>query len=273
VISERALGLRRAEAAARAINKRHGVRSAGDIRIEAFVAARGIEIVEGGVVGAIARLCWGVRPIIRVSELVTDLAERRWSTGHELGHFVLEHPADELAPTCNHERPYRPPRPGNARHFEAEANVFTAEVLMPRAQLATRCERATPSLDVAHAIAAEYVTPIAASAIRFVEITPERCCVVYSEACRVVWSVASETFTAKIERGTHLDPGSVAYDYAQARKLDERPQPIPADAWLRTSRSVDLVEHSVVLSKSAGVLTLLWVPEASASALKSSWSR
>ena len=265
--SDRALGLRRAETAARAMNNRHGVRSPGDIRIEAFAAARGIEIVEGGVIGAIARLCWGARPTIRVSDAVTDIADRRWSTGHELGHFVLEHPTDEIAPACKHERPYRPPRPGNTRHFEAEANVFTAEVLMPRVQLAARCERATPSLEIARVIAKEFTTPIAASAIRFVEITPERCCVVYSHGGTVVWSVASDSFDAKIERGTHLDPASVAHDYERLRKIDERPQPIPADAWLHTRKSVDLIEHSVVLPQSDGVLTLLWVPEIAAASL------
>ncbi|MFT3697702.1 MAG: ImmA/IrrE family metallo-endopeptidase [Kofleriaceae bacterium] len=267
MITDRALGLRQAEAAARAMNKRHGVRSARDIRIEAFVAARGIEIVEGGVVGAIARLCWGTRPIIRVSERVKDVAERRWSMGHELGHFVLDHPIDEVTSMCKHEQLYRPARPGNQRHFEAEANVFAAEVLMPRSQLAARCEVARPDLDIAHAISREFSTPIAASAIRFVEITPERCCAIYSEDGSIVWSVASDTFTPKIRRGSRLDPATIAYDFTRRSKIDERPQPIPVDAWVSCATNLDLIEHSVVLPGATGVLTLLWIPEATASAL------
>lgn len=104
---------------------------------------------------------------------------------------------------------------------------------MPRAQLAARCECATPNLDIAHAIAQEFTTPIAASAIRFVEITPERCCVLYSEDGRVVWSVASDTFTVKIERGTQLDPAPVAY---------ERPQPIPGALGTRSNGGHATVE-------------------------------
>ena len=139
---------------------------------------------------------------------------------------------------------------------------------MPRDQLVGRCERATPNLEIAYAIAKEYTTPIAASAIRFVELTPERCCVVYSERGRVVWSVASNTFTVKIERGTRLDPGSVAFDWQDRRKIDDRAQPIGADAWIPTRKSVEIIEHSAVLPTTEGVITLLWVPESVAAQLK-----
>jgi len=266
--TDRILGLRRAEVAARAMNRRHGVRSPGDIRIRAFAAARGIEIVEGGVIGAMARLCWGPKPIIRVSDRLRDPAEKTWGCCHELGHHVLQHPPDAIEHLCKHERPYRPPRAGSERHYEAEANVFTAEALMPREQLVARCERASPSLDIAHAIAEEYTTPLAASAIRFVELTPERCCVVYSEQGEVVWSVGSDTFTTKIVRGTRLDRGSVAFDWQHRRKIDDRAQPIGADAWLPTRKSVEIIEHSTVLPTTDGVITLLWVPESVAAALK-----
>jgi hypothetical protein len=181
---------------------------------------------------------------------------------------VCKHPPDEIDHLCKHERPYKPPRAGSERHFEAEANVFTAEVTMPRDQLSGRCDRAAPSLDVAHAIAKDFTTPIAASAIRFVELTSERCCVVYSERGKIVWAVPSATFSAKIARGARLDPRSVAFDWHDRHKIDDRAQPIAADAWLLTHADVEIVEHSAVLSAPNGVLTLLWVPEAVAPQLK-----
>lgn len=266
--TDRALGLRRAEALARAVNKRWGVRSPADIDIEKFAAAHGVRIVEGGVVGAMARLCWGPHPIIRVSELVTDPAEQKWSTCHELGHLVCKHPPDAIDHLCKHERQFRPPRAGNERHYEAEANVFTAEVTMPRDQLCVRCEHAVPNLDVAYGIAREFTTPFAASAIRFVELTPERCCIVYSERGKIVWDVASATFPVKLVRGARLDSRSVAFDWHDRHRIDDRAQPIVADAWLPTRRSAEIVEHSVVLPGTDGVITLLWVPEPVASKLK-----
>ncbi|MBV8758623.1 MAG: ImmA/IrrE family metallo-endopeptidase [Deltaproteobacteria bacterium] len=266
--TDRVLGLRRAEALARAMNKRWGVRAPADIQIEKFAAARGVQIVEGGVTGAMARLCWGPRPIIRVSELVADPAEQKWCTCHELAHLICKHPPDEIDHLCKHERPYKPPRAGVERHYEAEANVFTAELMMPRDQLSKRCEIAAPSLEIAYAIAKDFMTPIAASAIRFVELTPERCCVVYSERGKVVWAVPSTTFSANITRGARLDRRSVAFDWHDRQKLDDRAQPIVADAWLSTHQDVEIVEHSAPLATTNGVITLLWVPEAVAPQLK-----
>jgi hypothetical protein len=43
--------------------------------------------------------------------------------------------------------------------------------------------------------------------------------------------------------------------------LDDRPQPIPASAWLETSVDVEIVEHSICSHERQAVLSLLWVPE------------
>lgn len=266
--SDRVLGLRRAEALARAMNKRWGVRLPADIQIEKFAAARGVRIVEGGVSGAMARLCWGPEPIIRVSEHVADPSEQKWCTCHELAHLVCKHPPDEFDHLCKHERPYKPPRAGTERHYEAEANVFTAEVMMPRDQLSGRCERAAPNLEIAYAIAKEFTAPLAASAIRFAELTPERCCVVYSERGKTIWAVPSARFSAKIARGARLDRRTVAFDWHDRHKIDDRAQPIAADAWLSTDKDVEIIEHSAVLPTTNGVITLLWVPETVAAQLK-----
>jgi hypothetical protein len=44
-------------------------------------------------------------------------------------------------------------------------------------------------------------------------------------------------------------------------KLDDRPQPIPASAWIDTSVDVDIIEHSICSHEHRTVLSLLWVPE------------
>lgn len=266
--TDRALGLRRAEAAARQLNKRYGVRSPADIRIEAFATAKGAKIVEGPLDGALARLVPGPVPIIRVSERLTDVRDRRWAIAHELGHLVLGHPVEQIARFCAHSQTYKVPRAGNERHPEAEANTFGAEALMPRADLVKPCDVARPSLDIAYWISETYTTPLAAAAIRQVEITSERCCALYSEGGRILWAVPSARFKPRVARGARLDPASVAYDYHARGKIDERAQPVSADAWLSTNREAEVVEHSVAIPATRGVLTLLWLPEAEAMRLK-----
>ena len=266
--TDRILGMRRAETAARNLNRRFGVRSPADIHIERFAAAKGLVIVEGPLDGAIARLVMGKKPVIRVSDRVLDPGERRFCVAHELGHYLLDHAPQEVDALCTRERPVRPARAGNERHPEAEANTFSACALMPHDQLGKRIEAAKPSLELPYTIAKEYTVPLCASTIRFAEITPERCCAVYSERGKVVWAVPSATFSAKIERGAPLDRASVAWDYHYKKKIDDRAQPIAADAWLPTKEDVEIIEHSAMVSGSGGVITLLWVPESVAAKLK-----
>jgi hypothetical protein len=105
------------------------------------------------------------------------------------------------------------------------------------------------------------------TAIRQCELTSERCCAVYSEHGKILWAVNSATFTPRIARGRLIDPRAVAYDYQLKGTLDERSQPITAAAWLATNEEVDVVEHSIAVPSTRGVLTLLWVPEAVAEQL------
>jgi hypothetical protein len=77
----------------------------------------------------------------------------------------------------------------------------------------------------------------------------------------VSWVVPSPTFTREIRRGRHLDRYSIAWDFFERGELDDRPQPVPADAWFDTSSEVDIVEHSIAARDHGTVLSLLWIPE------------
>jgi hypothetical protein len=52
-----------------------------------------------------------------------------------------------------------------------------------------------------------------------------------------------------------------------ARKIDDRDQLVPANAWLDTDVSADIVEHSTYSVEHKTVLSLLWVPDAVAACL------
>ncbi len=80
----------------------------------------------------------------------------------------------------------------------------------------------------------------------------------------------SPTFTWSISEGAALSHDAVAFDYFKKRKLDTVAQPVPADAWLSPLEcdvsDVEIVEHAEVIPEPGwgGVLSLLWIPEASA---------
>jgi hypothetical protein len=247
--------------------RRFGVRAAAHVRVEAFAAVLGAEIVEAPLDGATAQLVRaGTRALIVISDRVRDPAARRFSVAHELGHLVLGHPSRNLAELCAPARRLgaRDRHEGAARDPEAEANAFAAELLMPSQLLQRRCEVSPVDLAVPLAIAMEFQVSILASAIRFAELTSERCAAVLSKRGTVRWVAPSATLTKEIARGCRVDPSSVAWDFFQCGEIDDRPQPVPvpADAWFETSAEVEIYEHSIASRDLGTVLSMVWVPEA-----------
>jgi len=263
----RDLWIRRARQAARALSRRFGVTSAEHINIEVFAARLGATVVVGPLEGAIAQLVRvGTHVHIIVSERVTDDCAIRFSIAHELGHFVLGHPSRPPSELCSAARPRQ--CTSEARNYELEANAFAGELLMPAHLLKRWCEVSPVSMDIPRKIAREYNVSILAAAIQFAELSSERCAAVFSARREVVWTAPSATFTRDIPRGKRIDPHSIAWDFYVKGMLDDCAQPVPADAWFDTPIDVDIVEHSIASPEHGTVLSLLWIPERSASRLR-----
>ena len=120
------------------------------------------------------------------------------------------------------------------------------------------------TLAPAREIAEEFITSVLASAMRFTEISTERCAVAYSMLGRVQWLKRSATFPDFIPHGRRLDPTSAAFDYHQRGKLDGAARMLSGDAWLPRTRidsaNVQIVEQSAVIAELGAVFTMLWIP-------------
>ncbi|MEJ7598509.1 MAG: ImmA/IrrE family metallo-endopeptidase [Kofleriaceae bacterium] len=253
-------GISNARRVARGYVYRLGIRAPEHIRIEAIARRMGARVVEGPLDGADAQLVRSGDDVrVIVSDRITDPGARRWAIAHELGHLVLGHPSfpphllggpAPQRPTKNHERDY-----------EAEANTFASELLMPYELVSTWCDASPVDLTIPWRIAHAFTMSILATTIRFAELSPERCAAVFSARHQVSWCAPSPTFTRKIERGRRLDPASVAWDFFKTGRIDDRAQPVPADAWFDTSIDVEIVEHSIASEQFGTVLSLLWIPE------------
>jgi len=262
----RDLWVRKAREAARALSRRFGVTAPAHINIEAFAARLGATVTVGALEGAIAQLVRvGSDAHIIVSERITDACAVRFSIAHELGHLVLGHLSRPPSELCGGVRG----RLGSEdeRNFELEANAFAGELLMPSHLVQRWCEVSPVNMDIPWKIAREYNVSILASAIQFTALASERCAAVFSARREVVWTAASPTFARDIPRGKRIDPESVAWDFFTKGTLDDRAQPVPADAWFDTSVEVDIVEHSIASPQHGTVLSLLWIPERSAAQL------
>jgi len=241
--------------------RRYAVRSRADILPEAWIHDLDIELVEAPLDGASAQLIrLGNVVQIELPESQTDRGARRFSMMHELYHFLKKHPSPSPTMMC---KPKWMRRADAGVHLpEVGSNAFAGAVLLPEFLIRRRCEVSPVSLDVPFQIANEYEVSILTSAIRFIELTSERCAAVFSKNGIVEWAARSPTFTRTIKKGTRLLRDSVAWDFHACGRLDDRVQPVPARAWIEAKHGADIIEHSICSSEHRTVLSLLWVPQA-----------
>lgn len=191
-------GIAKARAAARRLVRQCGGEAAEHIGIESIAAQAGAVIVRSrgaGLDSAMARLVrMGDRAVIRISDRIDNVGAQRFSIAHELGHLVLGH-QESPVPLCDEVA--LPSRHGAS--LETEANAFAAELLMPESLVRRRCEVSPVTLEVPRAIATEYRVSLLAAARRFVELTSERCALVFASGGAVRWAARSATFVPEIE--------------------------------------------------------------------------
>jgi hypothetical protein len=248
-------GLAEARRHARRLHCRLGVRTADHVRVEAIAEYLGAEICEGSIDGATAQLVRnGGRTVIMLAKRVTDPGAQRFSIAHELGHLVMRHPSAPPVPAWTTHRSKR------RRDLETEANAFAAELLMPSDLLRRRCEVSPVDLQVPRQIAAEFKVSLPASAIRFAELTSEKCAAVMSACGAVRWAASSATFRHRIPRGRQLERDSLAWDYFAAGIVENEPHRVPASAWIETRKEAQIVEHAIGTPELGTVLSMLWVP-------------
>jgi hypothetical protein len=239
--------------------KDYDVTARADVQPEKWAYAMGIEIVEDDLDGAAAQL-------VRLPQLVqivlptriTEYCARRFAIAHELYHFIRKHPS--LSPTMMCKP--KSLRGRKLHRFEIGSNAFAGAVLLPEFLVRKRCEVSPVSLDVPRQLEKEFDVSILTATIRFCEMSPERCCAVFSRNGVVEWVAPSPTWTRTIAEGQRVHEDTLAWDFFEKRKLDDRAQPIPACAWFKAPRGVDIIEHAVCRPDYGTVLSLLWAPEA-----------
>ena len=256
----RAEGIEHARHTARALVRRFGIEAPRHVFVEGFAARLGVDIAVASLHGATAQLTVrnGESARIVLSDRLTNAPMRRLTIGHELGHYVLRHPTRPITERC--DATWSADSPADGRDFEAEANVFSAEILMPASAALPICAVNTASLEPAMQIAHTFGMPLQRSAIRFTELTRLRCAAVLSEAGIVRRVAPSATFIGTIACGTPVDDRSAVGQYFRTGELRSWVMSVPAAAWLVTSSEVAILEHSVKCPDTGSVLTMLWLP-------------
>jgi len=234
-----------------------------DISIENIAWTQGALVVEAGLRGCDARLVCtpGVRPaILRVKNSLSPPGKKRFAIAHELGHLKLSHNPGEPTECADEEFHawYK-----DQRHQEAEANIFAAELLMPESLFSPRLENSVSSFETIESLASEFQTTLTATAIRYVQLSGQKCAIVCTKAGEVLWSWPSSDFHHWIKRGKKLKASTYAVDFFEKRLATQQMQEVQEvtrDSWIEGESMQDTIkEQSRVLFSYGSVLTLLWI--------------
>lgn len=238
-----------------------GVEDPSAFPIKALTGALRIGVRHRAIDGARGRLVRGPEAsIIVVSTEVAHIPSQRFVIAHELGHHQLHGARSQLA-MCSADGfvpSYREPEGP-----EAEASAFARAFLMPARLARPICTAGEPGFDTIRELNARFQVSLTAAALRFLQLTDERCAVVFSRKGYIQWFSATEDFEYWIPFNTPLDHRSYAYDASRGRGVPSEPEAVSATAWI-SRKSLDggddIYEESVPMQSLDAVLSVLWIP-------------
>jgi Zn-dependent peptidase ImmA (M78 family) len=160
---------------------------------------------------------------------------RRFTIGHELGHFLIPSHKGNRNCTLGDLRETR--RDTAHRRQEAEANRFSAGLLMPRPWF-VRDMRAMGDADVTHIqrLADTYDVSLEACANRYVELTDDTCAVVFSKDGIIRYTRRSTTFPfLSVKKGDRVPKDSASLNAPPAPLRVPTPwADLDSGVWLET---------------------------------------
>lgn len=180
----------------------------------------------------------GAQPVIAVEEKMMR-ERRRFTIAHEFGHYFL--PDHEGAFQCfMNDLRSRVDSP-----FEAEANSFAVELLMPENLFNDACLRLPLGFTSICALASNFEVSITSCAWRFVSYRRERCALAFCKKEGLKWFASSPSFptrSLKFNRGAPVHKQTIVYDYLQGLVKESKPaKRVLATSWFPACEDLDLM--------------------------------
>ncbi len=219
---------------------------------------------EGFVAALVTNVNKATGGILLASSLSPE--RRRYSIGHELGHFLI--PTHVVPPEgrflCSREDmlTFSAREQGRRQRMEFEANQFAALLLMPPPILRAELARKAPSLDQVVRLASEFAVSKEAMARSYVEYSRCDIAIVRIRNGKVLSAIRSRDFP-RIEPGSG-DAVPTDSSWHDIRQVPGVPSSISAcepDTWFSLSdcRSIDALTEQVLHQAGGYAMILLHV--------------
>lgn len=194
----------------------------------------------------------------------TKPQRRRFSIGHELGHFLMDshRPRDGVQFSCSHSdlRIDNSREADRAKKMEAEANRFAARLLMPPTRIRTSLRSRQPDLTEIVRLAGEFNVSKAAMARSYVDAHRETLALIVVKDGRLAQAHRPDDFpwiAPKIGEAVPMD--SIANGHqllpGQASDLEE----CDPETWLSSSasRKIEVLSEQVLAQSDGWAMILL----------------
>jgi Zn-dependent peptidase ImmA (M78 family) len=250
-----------ATAAAAKIWSLYGFDSSSDLDLNDLAFAQGVVVLEGQLDAADAWLVRkGERGIIRVSDTIPEYGRKRFAVAHELGHWLLHKSVSQLVSCTSEDMIAR----YKASAAEIEANIFAAELLMPRHLFEPAIRSSHPTAALVNKLAECFGTTRTSTAFRIADVTTDYFALVMSKNGIIKWWQASEAFreVAWLTVGSPVPRYSAAFDFFEDQTPPQGPLKVELEEWIPEHRGLeaDFVYEDIIPMPSYGqVLSLIWL--------------
>ena len=251
-----------AEGEAEWLWKLYGLSNPDELILEDIAFARGVVVTEGPLEKMEARLVRkGEKGLIRVSQDIPYIGQKRFAIAHELGHWEL-HKQDSQFFACTSDDMVASYKTSTQ---EGEANMFAAGLLMPSSPFMEHANKKSFSFETISSLAEYFITSLTATAIRYVDLSNDYYAIICSDAGKIRWWRGSTDFENKfwITPRMKLSANTIASGFFSENHKAEGVGEIDIDAWCdkrSTNELYTFVEESRYFERYNQVLTLLRLP-------------
>ncbi|HEY5991108.1 MAG TPA: ImmA/IrrE family metallo-endopeptidase, partial [Candidatus Udaeobacter sp.] len=190
---------------------------------------------------------------------IREEGRKRFTVCHEVGHFILPgHGTTDCICLADEVESWRK----NMPEQELAANQFAAELLLPYKEIQPFVRQKELTIALAKDISKEFRASLTAASLKCVEVTEEKCAVVFSVAGSIKWFRRNDNFQYFVRVNQKVSDESYAGQLFTNPYLDEPYGAVPANAWLESeslSSDARIWEDSILLPHYNSAITILTI--------------
>lgn len=248
------------EAYARSLLAQLKLRRIGEM--DSFAALLGLRIKEvdsDGFEGALVRVPQRLKGIVAINRDIREDGRKRFTFCHEVGHFILPgHGTTDCICLSDEVESWRKSMPEQ----ELAANQFAAELLLPYREIEPFVRKKDLNIGLAKKVSAEFRASLTAATLKCVDVTEERCAVVFSIDGWIKWFRRNDNFHYFVRVNQRVSKKSYAWQLFSDEDVGEPNGAVAADAWLESENlpsDARIWEDTMLLPYYNSTITILTI--------------